>query len=110
MNNIDLELRIKDILDTKNFFDMIEKAVSFEKEYKQTNFYKNTHMSIMEVIKTAKVWYTIDFDNLLMVLQEKINKLDLSHITKLFEQMGELFGQENEEILNMIKEVKDITL
>ena len=40
MNNQELELKIKEILNNKNFFDMIESVMEFEKEYKGTDFYK----------------------------------------------------------------------
>ena len=57
MNNQELELRIKEILSLENFFDMIEAAVDFEKEYKQSGFYKKTKMPLLEVIKNSKMWY-----------------------------------------------------
>ena len=38
MNNQELEQKIKEILSINNFFDMIESAVSFEKEHKNTDF------------------------------------------------------------------------
>jgi hypothetical protein len=54
MNNQELELRIKEILKNRNFFDMIESAINFEKEYKTSDFFRKTKISLMEVIKEAK--------------------------------------------------------
>lgn len=110
MNNQELELRVKEILSLENFFDMIEAAVDFEKEYKQSGFYKKTKMPLLEVIKNSKMWYLVNFDELLKVVQEKINQLDLSKFMEIIDQAGGLFAGENQEILNMIQEVKDITL
>ena len=42
MNNQELELKVKEILAIENFFDMMEAAIAFEKEYKGTNFFKKT--------------------------------------------------------------------
>lgn len=110
MNNQELELRIKEILSLENFFDMIEAAIDFEKEYKQSSFYKHTKMPLLEVIKNGKMWYLINFNELLQTIQEKINQLDLSKFMEIIDQAGGLFAGENQEILNMIQEVKNITL
>ena len=42
MNNQELELKIKEILKIKNFFDMVEATVAFDKEYRTSSFYKAT--------------------------------------------------------------------
>lgn len=110
MNNQELELRVKEILSLENFFDMIEAAIDFEKEYKQSSFYKHTKMPLLEVIKNSKMWYIVNFDELLQTIQEKINQLDLSKFMEIIDQAGGLFAGENQEILNMIQEVKNITL
>ena len=110
MDNKQLELEIKEILATTNFFDMIEKALAFEKTYKASSFYKTTKMPLMEVIKQSKMWYLVNFDELLKTIQEKINQLDLSKFMEIIDQAGGLFAGENQEILNMIQEVKNITL
>ena len=55
MNNQELELRVKEILENKNFFDMVEATLAFEKEYKGTEFYKKTKIPLVEVIKAAKM-------------------------------------------------------
>lgn len=110
MNNQELELRVKEILSLENFFDMVEAAIDFEKEYKQSSFYKHTKMPLLEVIKNSKMWYLVNFDELLQTIQEKINQLDLSKFIEIIDQAGGLFAGENQEILNMIQEVKNITL
>ena len=37
MNNQELELKVKEILEIENFFDLIEAVCAFEKEYKQSD-------------------------------------------------------------------------
>lgn len=110
MNNTELELKVKEILSINNFFDMIEATMSFEKEYKQSSFYKQTKMPLMEVIKYSKTWYLANLDDMVELIQNKINQLDLSKLIEAIDQAGSLFAGENQEILNMIQEVKDITL
>ena len=55
MNNQELELKIKEIIEMPNMFDMIIAAKDFEKDYKTSDFYKATKISLMEIIKDAKV-------------------------------------------------------
>ena len=108
MNNQELELKVKEILSNKNFFDMIESVGEFEKEYKGTDFYKKTKMPLIEVIKNAKAWYSLQWEDLGIKIQKLIKNLDFSNINKILDQVGSFYGQENEDILNIINEFKDI--
>lgn len=108
MNNQELELKVKEILNNKNFFDMIESVMEFEKEYKGTEFYKKTKMPLMEVIKNAKAWYSLQLEGIGQSIQALINSLDFSTVSSLINELGTTLGQENQEILNIINEFKDI--
>lgn len=108
MNNQELELKVKEILSIENFFDMMEAVFAFEKEYKTTEFYKKTKMSLVEVMKESKLWYALQFKDIGNKIQSLINDLDLSNLNNILEQLGDVYGQENEETLNIIKEFKEI--
>ena len=108
MNNQELELKVKEILSIENFFDMMEAVFAFEKEYKTTEFYKKTKMSLVEVMKESKIWYALQFKDIESKIQNFINDLDLSNLNNVLEQLGDVYGQENEETLNIIKEFKEI--
>lgn len=108
MNNQQLEMKIKEILSIENFFDMIEAVVAFKNEYKQTDFYKATKMPLMDIIKNAKLWYTLQFNDIANKIQNMINSLDLTKISEIIEQLGEMYGQENAEIMEMANSFKEI--
>lgn len=108
MNNQELELKVKEILENKNFFDMIEATLAFEKEYKGTEFYKKTKMPLMEVIKNAKMWYLSQMENIGDKIQNLISGLDFSNINDILNQLGDVYTKENEETLNIFKEFKEI--
>ena len=108
MNNQELESKVKEILSIENFFDMMEAVFAFEKEYKTTEFYKQTKMSLIEVMKESKIWYALQLKDIGSKIQSFINDLDLSNLNKILEQLGDIYGQENEETLNIIKEFKEI--
>ena len=108
MNNQQLEMKIKEILSIENFFDMIEAVVAFKNEYKQTDFYKATKMPLMDVIKNAKLWYALQFSDITNKIQNMINSLDLTKISEIIEQLGEMYGQENAEIMEIANSFKEI--
>ena len=107
MDNVELEQKVKEILNITNFFDMLLAAKEFEKDYKTSDFYKMTKMSLMEIIKDAKVFYGINAENIKSKLQNMINGLDLNNLNTLFDQVGEVFAKENAETMEMLGELKN---
>lgn len=109
MNNQELELKVKELLNISNFFDMIIAVKEFEKEYKNSEFFKATKMPLMDVIKNAKVWYSINLDVIVNNIQRVIDNLDLSKLNQIIEQLGNTFTAENEEFLNIAELYKELT-
>ena len=107
MDNQELELKIKEIIEMPNMFDMIIAAKDFEKDYKTSDFYKVTKMSLMEVIKDAKMYYLFSYNGILEKIQSLINDLDFNKVNSLLEQMSSVFEQENNDTMAMINELKD---
>ena len=108
MNNQELELKVKEILAIENFFDMIEAVFVFEKEYKGTDFFKKTKMPLIEVVKNAKAWYSLQFNDMGKKIQDFINGLDFTQVNNILNQFSDVFGQENEETLQILQEFKSI--
>lgn len=109
MTNTELELTVKEILQNDNMFDLIENALAFEKEYKQSDFYKNTKLPLMEVVKYGKVFYGFNIKELMNKLKESIqtmiDELDFSKINDLMDQFGNMFADENSEIKAQLEEL-----
>ena len=108
MNNKDLELKIKEILSIENFFDMIEAVVLFDKEYKQTDFYKNTKMKLSDVVKGAKLWYAFQLNDITNKIQKTIDNLDMSNVMNVIDNIGNMYTQENQDIMDIINSFKEI--
>ena len=111
MDNVELEQKIKEILNITNFFDMLLAAKEFEKDYKTSDFYKITKIPLMEVLKEVKSFYAFSVDAVVEKIQTAINNLDLTKLNSLFDEMGNLFQKENQEtadMLNSLKDFKDI--
>ena len=107
MDNKELELQIKKIIENDNMFDMIMAAKTFEKDYKTSEFYKTTKMPILEVIKNAKIFYLINFTTLQNKVQNMINNLDITKLNETFDKIGTVFATENSETMTMLEGLKD---
>lgn len=108
MNNIELELKIKEIISERNYFTMVMAAKAFEPEYKRTDFYKETKMPLQEVIKECKIYYFLQLDNLAEKIQLLIDNLSVEKINAVVDQLGEVFAQENTDIKEALETFKDI--
>lgn len=107
MDNVELEQKVKEILNITNFFDMLLAAKEFEKDYKTSDFYKSTKIPLMEVLKEVKSFYTFSVDAIVEKIQTVVNNLDLTKLNSLFDEMGNLFQKENAETMKMLDELKD---
>ena len=108
MNNQELELKVKELLAIENFFDMIIAVKDFEKEYKNSDFFKSNNMSLMDVIKNAKMWYVINLNNVTTQIQNVISNLDFSNISGILDQLGDVYSKENADTLSILSSFKDI--
>ena len=110
MNNIELEQAILEIISEDNYFEMITKAMAFEKEYKTTDFYKNTKKPLMEVIKETKVFYALQLKDLGRYLQDILDTLSLENLNAIIDKASEILAKENSDIqdsLELFKDLKD---
>ena len=108
MNNQELELKVKELLEIENFFDMIIAVKDFEKEYKGSDFFKATKMPLVDVIKNAKIWYLTTMSSIGDKIQGIINNLDFNKVNELLDQFGSVFAKENSETLNILQDFKDL--
>ena len=64
MNNIELENKIKELLNIENYFDMIVAMKKFEPEYKKSDFFKETKMPLDIAVKQAKIYYAFQLNDI----------------------------------------------
>lgn len=107
MDNVELEQKVKEILNITNFFDMLLAAKEFEKDYKTSDFYKMTKIPLMEILKEVKSFYAFSVDAVVEKIQTAVNNLDLTKLNSLFDEMGNLFQKENQETMDMLNGLKD---
>lgn len=108
MNNVELEKRIKDIFKKENFFDVVMELKSFEKEYKDSDFYKATKMPLLEMAKLSKGYYATQLEDIGAKIQKIINNLNFDNLSKILDQADQVFQNENQEIEGMLDKAKEI--
>lgn len=107
MNNVELEKKILEIISEDNYFEMVTKAVQFEKEYKTSDFYKLTKRPLMDVIKETKIYYALQLKDLGRYVQDFMDNLSLEKAMQFFDKLGETFSQENGEIMEGLEVLKN---
>ena len=108
MDNIELEQKVLEIIAEENYFEMVTKALAFEKEYKTSDFYKNTKKPLMEVIKETKIFYALQLKGLEKYIQNLINNVSLDNISEILDQIEQTFSKENSEIRESLEVFKDL--
>lgn len=108
MNNQELEQKILELLKETNYFDFLIAVKNFEKEYKESDFFKATKEPLSKVIREAKIFYLFSGKNLIDKIQDFINNLNLDKINEILEQVAGTFNNENQEILEAVKELQNL--
>ena len=110
-NKIDNEYlneKMKEILlNNNNFFDVILKLKEFEKEYKQSDFYKTTKINLIDLVKDARIFYLTNVKTITDKINGIINNLDAEKLAALIENSGEILENHNNSTLDMIREFKE---
>lgn len=107
MTNQELETKIKEIIAIDNYFDMTEAICQFEKEYKQSDFYRATRQSLSDAVKNARVHYALQLEGIFKIIQKRINELDLTKINELINTFGDQLLSANEENQELLTDLKD---
>ena len=108
MNNTELEIKLKELLNAKNYFDYALSVKEFEKEYKNSEFYKITKKPLKDVLFEARLHYFFTFDGIGGRVQEVIDSLTLEKLESIMDKMAEVFMKENTDVLDAAKILKEL--
>lgn len=108
MNNIELEKKILEIVNQTNYFDMVLAMKEFEPEYKKSDFYKITKKPLIEVVRESKIFYALQLKDISRKIQDVLDNLSLDKVEAIIEQIGDVFGKENAEIMQSLEVIKDL--
>jgi len=104
-----LNKRLFEILDgSDNFFDVLLELKEFEKEYKQSTFYKITKINLMDLIKDARIFYLTNIKTISNKINNIINSLDGEKLAEILDQGGSILQANNEATLAQLQEFKEL--
>ena len=102
MNNIELEAQFKVISQLNNSLDAIVELKKLNKEYKKSDFYKMTKMSIYDAYKVSlnfklsriiiKLHSLSNVEDLSIFINELINNIDEDTLNLFFEKISNILS------------------
>lgn len=109
LTNEYLNNKLREILEeTDNFFDVLLKLKDFEKEYKQSDFYKITKINLMDLVKDARVFYLTNVKAISDKINDIINNLDAEKLADILDKGGSILEANNEATLAQLEEFKEL--
>ncbi len=109
LTNEYLNTRLYEILSqNSNFFDVVLKLKEFEKEYKQSDFFKQTKMSLFDLVNEAKIFYLTNTSFLIDKLNKIIEGLSVDKLLAVLQEGGSILESNNNATLEQLKEFKEL--
>lgn len=104
-----LNKRLYEILEgSKNFFDVLLELKNFEKEYKQSDFYKITKINLMDLVRDARIFYLTNTQVISDKINNIVNNLDGEKIADILDKGGSILQANNEATLAQLQEFKEL--
>lgn len=109
MTNQEIIEKINTLMsENENFCDLLLALKDFNKEYKKSDFYKKTRISLNRLIRQYRAYSFTNLDEIFDRVQEKINNLDLSNIQNIVDTLGFNTDREIEDLNSSWNGLKDL--
>lgn len=109
MTNQEIIEKINTLMsENENFCDLLLALKDFNKEYKKSDFYKKTRISLNRLVRQYRAYSFTNLDEIFDRIQEKINNLDLSNIQNIVDTLGFNTDREIEDLNSSWNGLKDL--
>lgn len=109
MTNQEIIEKINTLMsENENFCDLLLALKNFNKEYKKSDFYKKTRISLNRLVRQYRAYSFTNLDEIFDRVQEKINNLDLSNIQNIVDTFGFNTDREIEDLNSSWNGLKDL--
>ena len=109
MTNQEIIEKINTLMsENENFCDLLLALKNFNKEYKKSDFYKKTRISLNRLVRQYRVYSFTNLDEIFDRVQEKINNLDLSNVQNIVDTLGFNTDREIEDLNSSWNGLKDL--
>lgn len=109
MTNQEIIEKINTLMsENENFCDLLLALKNFNREYKKSNFYKKTRISLNRLVRQYKTYSFTNLDEIFDRIQEKINNLDFSNVQNIVDTLGFNTDREIEDLNSSWNGLKDL--
>ena len=109
MTNQEIIEKINTLMsENENFCDLLLALKNFSKEYKKSDFYKKTRISLNRLVRQYRAYSFTNLDEIFDRVQEKINNLDLSNVQNILDTLGFNTDREIEDLNSSWNGLKDL--
>lgn len=109
MTNQEIIEKINTLMsENENFCDLLLVLKDFNKEYKKSDFYKKTRISLNRLVRQYRAYSFTNLDEIFDRVQEKINNLDLSNVQNIVDTLGFNTDREIEDLNSSWNGLKDL--
>ena len=109
MTNQEIIEKINTLMsENENFCDLLLALKDFNKEYKKSDFYKKTRISLNRLVRQYRAYSFTNLDEIFNRVQEKINNLDLSNVQNIVDTLGFNTDREIEDLNSSWNGLKDL--
>lgn len=110
MTNEEIQQKLDEILLLTNTCDVIIALQDFNKEYKKSDFYKQTKMSLNDLLIMNKNLKPINIGKTFKEIQTQINELNLDNLNKVLDDFIESFQLSNIDLKETLKMFEGVGL
>lgn len=109
MTNQEIIEKINTLMsENENFCDLLLALKDFNKEYRKSDFYKKTRISLNRLVKQYRAYSFTNLDEIFDRIQEKIDNLDLSNVQNIVDTLGLNTDREIEDLNGSWNGLKDL--
>lgn len=109
MTNQEIIEKINTLMsENENFCDLLLALKNFNKDYKKSDFYKKTRISLNRLVRQYRAYSFTNLDEVFDRVQEKINNLDLSNVQNIVDTLGFNTDREIEDLNGSWNGLKDL--
>ena len=109
MTNQEIIEKINTLMsENENFCDLLLALKDFNKEYKKSDFYKKTRISLNRLVRQYRAYSFTNLDEIFDRIQEKINNLYLSNVQNIVDTLGFNTDREIEDLNSSWNGLKDL--
>lgn len=106
-SSFNLEDFLEEVSKNDNFLKVISSVSQNETNYKETDFYKENRIKLIDLVLGYKKWKTISFFSV-KGIQDLLNSLDMSTFASLIDEFSDIMYNESKKLFEGIEDIEEI--